>query len=32
MAPLGQSSGMILEINLLTYDIGEIEEGGFYSF
>ena len=32
MAPTGRSGGMILGINLLTFDIGEIEEGIFYSF
>jgi hypothetical protein len=31
-APQGQSGGMILGINLLTFDIGEIQVGDFYSF
>jgi len=30
MAPRGRSGGMILGINLLTFDIGEIEEGDFF--
>jgi hypothetical protein len=29
MAPCGRSGGMLLEINLATFDIGEIEEGDF---
>jgi hypothetical protein len=29
MAPRGRSSGMLLGINLQTFDIGEIEEGVF---
>jgi exonuclease III len=29
MAPRGRSGGMLLEINLQTFDIGEIEEGDF---
>ena len=30
MAPRGRSSGMILGAHLLTFDIGEIEEGEFF--
>ena len=30
MAPRGRSGGMILGIHLLTFDIGEIEEGEFF--
>jgi exonuclease III len=30
MAPKGRSGGMILGIHLLTFDIGEIEEGDLY--
>jgi hypothetical protein len=30
MAPRGRSGGMILGINLLTLDVGEIEEGDFF--
>jgi len=30
MAPRSRYGGMILGINLLTYDIGEIEEGDFF--
>jgi hypothetical protein len=29
MAPWGRSGGMILYVHLLTFDIGEIEEGDF---
>jgi hypothetical protein len=29
MAPRGRSGGMLLRINLQTFDIGEIEEGDF---
>jgi len=32
MAPRGRSGGMILGIHLLTFDIGEIEEGEFFLF
>jgi len=31
IAPRGRSGGMILGVNLLTFDIGQIEEGDFYS-
>jgi hypothetical protein len=31
MAPHGRSGGMILGIQLLTFDIGEIEEGDFFN-
>jgi exonuclease III len=30
MAPRGRSGGMILGVHLLTFDIGEIEEGDFF--
>ena len=30
MAPRGRSGGMILGVNLLTFDIGQIEEGDFF--
>jgi len=30
MAPRGRSGGMILGINPLTFDIGQIEEGDFF--
>ena len=30
MAPCGRSGGMILGVDLLTFDIGEIEEGDFF--
>jgi hypothetical protein len=30
MAPRGRSGGMILGINLITFDIGQIEEGDFF--
>ena len=30
MAPRGRSGGMILGINLLSFDVGEIEEGDFF--
>jgi len=29
-APRGRSGGMILGINLLTFDIGQIDEGDFF--
>jgi hypothetical protein len=30
MAPRGRSGGMMLGVHLLTFDIGEIEEGDFF--
>jgi hypothetical protein len=30
MTPRGRSGGMILGVHLLTFDIGQIEEGDFF--